>query len=75
MKIVRTFLLCSLASIVLLAGCGRSDDDKGPMERAGKAADEALEKAREQTGRALERAGETMKETGEKMQRDEKTQP
>ncbi|HWO41418.1 MAG TPA: hypothetical protein VNO43_06400 [Candidatus Eisenbacteria bacterium] len=75
MKVFRTLLLGALASFVLLAGCGRSDEDKGAMERAGKAADEALEKAREQTGKALERAGEAMKEAGEKMQRDEKTQP
>jgi hypothetical protein len=63
----------NLATLWLFVGalvfgsCGKSEDDKGPMERAGKAVDQAMEKAGEQTGRAMEKAGEAMKEAGEKM--------
>jgi hypothetical protein len=38
---------------------------------AGKAVNESMKKAKEQTGRAMEKAGESLKEAGEKMQESE----
>jgi len=61
-------------SVLALGSCSRSEDGKGPMEKAGKALDESMEKAKEQTGRAMEKAGETIKETGEKMQESGKAE-
>jgi BON domain len=59
-------------SVLAFGSCSKSDDGKGPMEKAGKALDESMEKAKEQTGRAMEKAGEAIKEAGEKMQDSEK---
>ena len=61
-----------LALLVATSGlafsaCSKSDDAKGPMEKAGQAVDDALDKAKERTGQAMEKAGEAIKETGEKM--------
>jgi hypothetical protein len=69
MKVMKNLFVSLLIGICALAvgSCRKSEDEKGPMEKAGKAADQALEKAGEQAGRALERAGEAMKEAGEKM--------
>jgi hypothetical protein len=62
-----------LAVLVVFSGlafgsCSKSDDGKGPMEKAGKALDDSMEKAKEQTGRAMEKTGAAIKEAGEKMQ-------
>jgi hypothetical protein len=69
MKIMKNLLMSVLIALCALAfgSCRKSEDDKGPMEKAGKAIDETMEKAGEQAGRAMERAGEAMKEAGEKM--------
>jgi hypothetical protein len=69
MKIIKNVAMSLLIGICALAvgSCRKSEDDKGPMEKAGKAVDQAMEKAGEQAGRAMERAGEAMKEAGEKM--------
>jgi len=69
MKTIKNLFVASLIGLFALTfgSCRKSEDDKGPMERAGKAADQAMEKAKEQTGQALEKAGEAMKEAGEKM--------
>ncbi|MGH7827663.1 MAG: hypothetical protein ACREQ7_21115 [Candidatus Binatia bacterium] len=74
MKHVKNVIVSSLIGICALAlgSCGKSDDDKGPMEKAGKAVDQAVGKAKEQTGQAMEQAGEAMKEAGEKMREAEK---
>jgi len=61
-------------SALALGSCSKSEDGKGPMEKAGKALDESMEKAKEQTGRAMEKAGEAIKETGEKMQESGKAE-
>jgi len=61
-------------SALALGSCSKSEDGKGPMEKAGKALDESMEKAKEQTGRAMEKTGETIKEAGEKMQESGKTE-
>jgi hypothetical protein len=61
------FLALLLAAFGLgVAACSKKDD-KGPMERAGRAVDQAMDKAKEQTGQAMKKAGEAMKEAGEKM--------
>jgi F0F1-type ATP synthase membrane subunit b/b' len=52
---------------VVLGSCSKSEDAKGPMEKAGKSVDDTMAKARERAGQAIEKAGETIKETGEKM--------
>jgi hypothetical protein len=69
MKTMKNFLISLLIGTFALAfaSCRKSEDDKGPMEKAGKAVDQAIEKAGEQAGRAMEKAGEAMKEAGEKM--------
>jgi hypothetical protein len=69
MKTLKNILLTLLVALFGLAfgACSKSEDNKGPMEKAGKAADEALSKAKEKTGQAIEKAGETIKEAGEKM--------
>jgi hypothetical protein len=69
MKIMKNLLMSLLIGMCALAfgSCRKSEDDKGPMEKAGKAIDQTMEKAGEQAGRAMERAGEAMKEAGEKM--------
>jgi hypothetical protein len=69
MNSVKKVLLSLLMAVsaLTLVSCGKSDDDKGPMERAGRAVDQAMEKAKEETGRVMERAGEAIKDAGEKM--------
>jgi hypothetical protein len=75
MKRIKNLFLGALVGLCSLAfgSCSKSDDDRGPMEKAGKALDESMEKAKEQTGRAMEKAGDAIKETGEKMQESGKT--
>ena len=70
MKRIENLFLAALVGLCMLtfSSCSKSDDDRGPMEKAGKALDESTEKAKEQTGRALEKAGQAIKEAGEKMQ-------
>jgi osmotically-inducible protein OsmY len=41
---------------------------KSEIDKAGKAVDESMDKAKERTGEAMEKAGQAMKEAGEKMQ-------
>jgi hypothetical protein len=76
MKRITNLLLAALVGFSALAfgSCSKSEDGKGPMEKAGKALDESTEKAKEQTGRALEKAGQAIKETGEKMQENGKAE-
>ncbi len=76
MKRIKKVFLAALIGLCTLAfgSCSKSDDDRGPMEKAGKALDESLEKTKEQTGRAMEKAGESLKEAGEKMQENGKAE-
>ena len=76
MKRIKNLFLAALVGLCSLAfgSCSKSDDDRGPMEKAGKALDESMEKAKEQTGRAMEKAGEAIKEAGEKMQKSGKAE-
>lgn len=69
MKLIKNVCLALLIGLSALAlgSCSKSEDDKGAMEKAGKAVDQAMEKAKEQTGQAMEKAGETMKEAGKRM--------
>ena len=41
---------------------------KSEIDKAGKAVNETVDKAKEQTGRAMEKSGAAIKEAGEKMQ-------
>jgi hypothetical protein len=69
MKHIKNIWLAGLIGLSALAfgACSKSEDDRGPMEKAGKAADQAMEKAKEQAGQAMEKAGEAMKKAGEKV--------
>jgi hypothetical protein len=76
MKRIKNLFIAALIGFSALAfgSCSKSEDDKGHMEKAGKALDESMEKAKEQTGRAMEKAGESLKEAGEKMQKSGKAE-
>ena len=69
MKPIKKTLVALLVGTCALTfgSCSKSEDDKGFMERAGKAVDQTMEKAKEQTGQAMEKAGAALKEAGEKM--------
>ncbi|MGH7831440.1 MAG: hypothetical protein ACREP8_14820 [Candidatus Binatia bacterium] len=69
MKLIKNVCIASLIGLCALAfgSCSKSEDDRGPMEKAGKAVDQAVEKAQEQAGQAMEKTGEALKEGGEKM--------
>ena len=67
MKAINNIFLGVLASILIFSSCSKSDDNKGPMEKAGQAVDKAVDQAKEKTGQAMEKAGEAMKEAGQKM--------
>ena len=47
---------------------------KSEIDKAGKAANETMDKAKEQTGRAMEKTGAAIKEAGEKMQESGKAE-
>ena len=76
MKRIESLFLAAVVGLCMLtfSSCSKSDDDRGPMEKAGKALDESMEKAKEQTGRAMEKAGEAIKDAGEKMQESGKAE-
>ncbi len=74
----RMILIPVLAFSLIALGCGRQEEE-GPMEKAGKKADEAMEEAGKVTkesmeevgkemGEAVEKGGEEMEETGQEMQ-------
>ena len=67
MKSFNSIFLALLVTVVAFAACSKSDDKKGPMEKAGQAVDQAVDKAKEKTGEVMEKAGEAMKEAGEKI--------
>jgi hypothetical protein len=73
---ITNLLLAALVGFSALAfgSCSKSEDGKGPMEKAGKAVDETMDKAKEQTGRAMEKTGAAIKEAGEKMQESGKAE-
>jgi hypothetical protein len=54
-------------SLLIFGACSKSEDGKGPMEKAGKSVDDAMVKAREEAGQALEKAGQALKGAGEKV--------
>ena len=43
MKMINNVLLGLLVSVFFLAGCSKSEDNKGPMEKAGQAVDKAMD--------------------------------
>jgi hypothetical protein len=55
-----------LAILLSVGACGKSDNGKGPAEKAGATMGRAVDQATEQAGRAMDKAGEALKETGEK---------
>jgi hypothetical protein len=68
-RITNSFLAALVGFSALSFGSCKSEVDK-----AGKALDESIEKAKEQTGRAMEKAGQAIKESGEKMQESGKAE-
>jgi hypothetical protein len=70
MKRIMSLFLAALVGFSALAfGSCKSEVDK-----AGKALDESMEKAKEHTGRAMEKTGQAIKEAGEKMQQSGKAE-
>ena len=67
MKAFNNIFLGLVVGLFIFAGCSKSEDKKGPMEKAGQAVDKAMDQAKEKTGQAMEKAGEAIKEAGEKM--------
>jgi len=65
----RAVLPILLGVLMSCAACSKSDkdSDKGPLEKAGRDMDKALDQAKEKTGEAMEKAGDAMKNAGEKM--------
>jgi hypothetical protein len=65
----RLFLPILLALGMSFAACSKSDRDadKGPLEKAGRDMDKALDQAKEKTGEAMEKAGDAIKNAGGKM--------
>lgn len=63
--------IITVCTALLLAvgftACGKKKDE-GPMERSGKAVDEAAEKTGEAVKEGVEKTGEKVEEAGEKMQ-------
>jgi hypothetical protein len=68
-RITNLFLAALVAFSTLPFGSCKSEIDK-----AGKAVDETMDKAKEQTGRAMEKTGTAIKEAGEKMQESGKAE-
>ena len=67
MKAINSLFLAVIVSLFVLSSCSKSDDNKGPMEKAGQTVDKAMDQAKEKTGQAMEKAGEAIKEAGQKM--------
>ena len=47
---------------------------KSEIDKAGKAGDKSMDKAKERTGQAMEKAGQAIKEAGEKLQESGKAE-
>ena len=72
MRPIRNLSLGAVAAAFLMfvGACGKTDDNsKGPAEKAGAAIDQAVDRAKEQTGQAMEKAGDAMKEAGSKLRK------
>lgn len=69
-KQIKTMFLAAiaLALVLPLVACGKSEEAKGPAEKAGATMGQTVDKAAEQAGQAMEKAGDAMKEAGEKTQ-------
>ena len=67
MKAINSLFLAVIVSLFAISSCSKSDDNKGPMEKAGQTVDKAMDQAKEKTGQAMEKAGEAIKEAGQKM--------
>lgn len=69
----RTLLPALSTSFMLLfiTACGENAEGEGPMERSGKALDEAAEKTGEAIKEGTEKVGEGLEKVGEKLQDDE----
>lgn len=62
-------LLAAMAMTTLI-GCSKPEEE-GAAEKAGKAIDEAVEKAESSTGKKMEEMGEAIEKAGEDMQKKE----
>jgi hypothetical protein len=55
---------------MFVGACGKTEENsKGPAEKAGAAIDQAVDRAKEQTGQAMEKAGDAMKDAGSKLRK------
>lgn len=66
MKIVRGVVAAVLLGIMIIAvsGCQKPE---GPMERSGKAIDNAADKAGHQINKAVEKTGDSLEKAGDKV--------
>lgn len=60
--VIGIFIFTILA--IALSGCHKNE---GPMERSGKAIDNAADKAGQQINKAVEKTGETIEKAGDKV--------
>jgi predicted small lipoprotein YifL len=65
-KVLLTAVVVAL--VLPLAACGKSEEPKGPAEKAGATMGKALDQATEQAGQAMEKSGDALKEAGAKIQ-------
>jgi hypothetical protein len=72
MRATRKLSLGAVAATFLMfvGACGKAEEDsKGPAEKAGAAIDQAVDRAKEQTGQAMEKAGDAIKDAGSKLRK------
>ncbi len=65
-----SFGAVAAAFLMFVGACGKAEENsKGPAEKAGAAIDQAVDRAKEQTGQAMEKAGDAMKDAGSKLRK------
>jgi len=72
MRAIRNLSLGAVAATFLMfvGACGKSEENsKGPAEKAGAAIDQAVDRAKEETGQAMEKAGDAIKDAGSKLRK------
>jgi len=73
MRLIRNLSLEAVAVVFLMSfgACGKAEENsKGPAEKAGAAIDQAVDRAKEQTGQAMEKAGDAIKDAGSKLRKE-----
>ena len=72
MRAITNLSLAAVAAglLLLVGACGKTEENsQGPAEKAGAAIDQAVDRAKEQTGQAMEKAGDAIKEAGSKLRK------